>query len=91
MQFVFIATNPVKDITSRLLSGEGAKLEVPSDVSPAFKKHVRAERREMIKQRRTGQEESIWVTKSKENHLWDCLVYQTGVACIYRLFEGGDE
>jgi len=91
VQFVFIATNPVKDIASRLLSGDGARFEVPSDVSPAFKKHVRAERREMSKQRKTGQEESIWVTKSKENHLWDCLVYQVGVACIYRLFEGGDE
>jgi phage terminase large subunit GpA-like protein len=84
--FVLLATNPLKDIASRLLSGEGAELEIPADVSKAFQLHMQAERREMVRAPRTGQETSVWVSKHRENHLWDCLVYSVGAALIFRIF-----
>lgn len=84
--FVMLATNPIKDIAYRLISGEGAELEIPADVSKTFEQHMRAERREMVRAPRTGQETSVWVARSRENHLWDCLVYSVGAALIFRIF-----
>ena len=86
VKFVFLATNEVKDIAHRLLQGEGAELELPSDLSKSFEYHMRSERREMVRAPKTGQEQSVWVTKNRQNHLWDCLVYQVGAALIFRLF-----
>jgi phage terminase large subunit GpA-like protein len=86
--YVELATNPIKDIVHRLLIGEGAALEIPSDVSKAFEQHMRSERREMVKQATTKQEStSVWVCKNRNNHLWDCLVYQVGAALIFGLFQ----
>jgi len=62
-------------------------MEFPSDMSKDFEKHLKAERREMIRSPKTGQEESIWVTKNRDNHLWDCLVYQIGAALMFQLFD----
>ena len=87
VSFVFLATNPIKDIVHRILIGEGADLEIPSDVSKAFEAHMQAERREMIKSPKTGQEQSVWVCKNRNNHLFDCLTYQVGAALILRLFD----
>ena len=87
VHFVFIATNPIKDIVHALISGNGAELEMPSDLSKSFEKHMKSERREMIRSPKTGQEESVWVTKNRDNHLWDCLVYQVGAALMFRLFD----
>jgi hypothetical protein len=87
VSFVFLATNPIKDIVHRILLGEGAELEIPSDVSKAFEAHMQAERREMIKSPKTGQEQSVWVCKNRNNHLFDCLTYQVGAALILRLFD----
>ncbi len=89
--FVFLATNPVKDIAHRLLTGQGATMELPSDLSKTFENHCKAERREMMKSPKTGQEYSVWVTRNRKNHLWDCLVYQVGAALIFRLFDGGSD
>jgi len=87
VQFVFVATNPVKDILHAIITGNGAEIEFPSDLSKTFGKHMKAERREMIRSPKTGQEESVWVTKNRENHLWDCLVYQIAAALMMRLFD----
>lgn len=87
VRYVFLATNPIKDIVHRLISGDGADLELPSDLSKAFEAHMKAERREMVKAPKTGQEYSVWVCKNRNNHLWDCLTYQTGAALIFRLFD----
>jgi phage terminase large subunit GpA-like protein len=87
VQFVFVATNPVKDILHAIITGHGADMEFPSDMSKDFEKHLKAERREMIRSPKTGQEESVWVTKNRDNHLWDCLVYQIAAALMMRLFE----
>jgi len=86
VKFVFLATNEVKDIAHRLIIGEGASIEFPADLSKSFEHHMRSERREMIRVGKTEQEKSVWVTKNRQNHLWDCLVYQVGAALIFRLF-----
>ena len=82
----WLATNPVKDIAHRLITGQGGELEVPGDVSKAFESHMKSERREIIRNAKTGQESAIWVTRNRQNHLWDCLVYQCGAALVFGLF-----
>lgn len=91
VRYVFLATNPIKDIAHRILTGEGAAIELPSDLSKTFENHTQAERREIIKAPKTGQESSVWVTKNRKNHLWDCFVYQIGAALIFDIFEGAQE
>lgn len=91
VKFVFLATNPIKDIAHRILTGNGARLELPADLSKVFENHCRAERREMVRAAKTGQEQSVWVTRNRQNHLWDCLVYQVGAALICRIFDGGSD
>lgn len=87
VNFFWLATNPIKDIVARMLAGEGAPIELPGDLSKAFEHHMKNERREILEDAKTGQEYSIWVTKNRNNHLWDCLVYQVGAALMFRLFD----
>ncbi len=86
IRYAFLATNPIKDIAYRMLIGEGSPLELPSDLSKTFENHTQAERREIVKAPKTGQESSVWVQKNRQNHLWDCFVYQVGAALIFGLF-----
>jgi phage terminase large subunit GpA-like protein len=87
VNFFFVATNPIKDILSRMLAGNGAPIELPADLSRAFEAHMRSERRELIRNSKTGEETAIWVTKNRNNHLWDVMVYQVGAALMFRLFD----
>jgi phage terminase large subunit GpA-like protein len=88
VKYIFFATNPIKDILQRLSTGQGAEWELPSDLSKAYAKHFKAERREEFKQAQTGEPKWIWVQHHKQNHLWDCEAYQIGAALIFGLFEG---
>ena len=86
-KWFWLATNPVKDIAHRLITGQGGELEVPGDVSKAFETHMKSERREVVRHARTGQETPLWITRNRQNHLWDCLVYQVGCSLVFELFE----
>lgn len=90
IRYIFLATNPIKDIAHRILTGKGAPLELPADLSKAFQNHCLAERRETVTAAKTGQEESIWVTRHRANHLWDCWVYSVGAALIFGVFGDSD-
>jgi hypothetical protein len=84
-QYVLLASNPLKDILSRMFANE--QIELPGDLSKAFEKHIRAERRETIRNVKTGKESYVWVTRNRQNHLWDAMYYQVGAALIFRLFD----
>ena len=86
-RWFFIATNPIKDIAHRLLTGQAGELELPADLSKAFEQHMKSERREIMKHAKTGQEYSIWVTRHRQNHLWDTLVYNVAAALVFEMFE----
>lgn len=90
-RWVWVATNPLKDMLARLSSGAGAEWRVFSDVSNAYRKHFKAERVEEFQVGREQQVKRVWVQKSRSNHLYDCEVYQVGAARMFRLFEGGDD
>lgn len=90
-RWVWVATNPLKDMLARLSSGQGAEWRVFSDVSNAYRKHFKAERVEEFQIGREQQVKRVWVQKSRNNHLYDCEVYQVGAARMFRLFEGGEE
>jgi len=86
--YVLMATNPLKDIAHRLITGEGAELELPADVSKVFIEHMQSESKATLHAPKNGLSR-VWVTKKRANHLWDCLVYQVGAAMIRRVF--GDD
>jgi phage terminase large subunit GpA-like protein len=88
-KYIFLATNPIKDVLSRMLANE--QVELPGDLSKAFEKHMRAERRETIRNAKTGAESHVWVTKNRQNHLWDTMVYQVGAALVFRLFDATED
>jgi phage terminase large subunit GpA-like protein len=90
-RWVWVATNPIKDMLARLSSGHGAEWRVFSDVSNAYRKHFKAERMEEFQVGREQQVTRVWVQKSRNNHLFDCEVYQVGAARMFRLFEGGED
>jgi phage terminase large subunit GpA-like protein len=90
-RWVWVATNPLKDMLARLSSGQGAEWRVFSDVSNAYRKHFKAERMEEFQVGREQQVTRVWVQKSRNNHLFDCEVYQVGAARMFRLFEGGED
>jgi hypothetical protein len=90
-RWVWVATNPLKDMLARLSSSQGAEWRVFSDVSNAYRKHFKAERMEEFQVGREQQVKRVWVQKSRANHLYDCEVYQTGAARMFRLFEGGED
>ena len=89
-RYIWLATNPVKDIAHRILTGEGSACELPGDLSKTFENHVRAEQRETVRDK-NGHEMTVWVQKNRNNHLWDCFVYQVLFALIYGCFHVSEE
>lgn len=85
--YVFAAPDPCKDILDRLRRGDGAEWEVMADVSPAYRKHMKGEKRQTFTNSKTGKEDSTWV-RVGANHLWDCEYYQICAALIAGIFDG---
>jgi len=86
-RFMFLASNPVKDVLSRMVTA-GEAIELPADLSKAFENHMKCERRTMERNAKTGEEKSVWTRPgSKPNHLWDCMVYQVAAALAFRVFD----
>jgi energy-coupling factor transporter ATP-binding protein EcfA2 len=87
-----LASNRVKDILHRMTQREGA-IELPDDVSDAFREHMQCERREKRKLGKDQGEEWVWVAPKShaQNHLWDCMYYLIGQGLIYRLFSYEDD
>jgi len=82
-----IATDPIKDILARLMSGNGLEWIIPRDISKTYKFHMKSEvRREGQK----GIEKKVigyWETLNRANHLWDCEVYQVAAALMVGIFD----
>jgi len=90
-RFIFLASNPVKDVLARLLSS-GTAIELPADLSKAFQNHINCERRTVERHPKTGEEKSVWIRPgSKANHLWDTMCYQVGAALAFRVFDSEEE
>lgn len=86
-RFIFLASNPVKDVLARMVAA-GDQIELPGDLSKPFESHMRCETRTVERHPKTGEEKSIWTRPgSKPNHLFDCMVYQVGVALAFRVFD----
>jgi len=85
-RYFFVATDPIKDILARLRGGEGAAWEVLEGVTKAYASQVDSEAREEFLAPKTNQPQSHWVKKKRDNHAWDCEVYQVAAALVWRLF-----
>ena len=86
-RFLFLASNPVKDILARMLAS-GDQIELPADVSKAFEGHMTCERRTIERHPKTGEEKAVWIRPgSRANHLFDCMVYQVAAALALSVFD----
>lgn len=85
--YVFVAVDKVKDVLYRLRTGQGAKWEVPANVSNAFLNQIDGEQRKTFTNSKTGEEATRWV-KVRANHMLDCCVYQVAAAMMMGIFDG---
>jgi phage terminase large subunit GpA-like protein len=89
---LFHWSNPsAKDILQRLMSGQGAKWEVPEDIFPEYHKHLGAEIKKEIKDKTTGRIKYKWVRIRRDNHLFDCEAMQVVAASMERIIGSGEE
>jgi|694.fasta_scaffold07272_2 phage terminase large subunit GpA-like protein len=87
MKYIFAASNPIKDILSAMV-GNGDQIELPKDLSKPFENHMQCERRNVVRNPKTGEEKSEWIRPGGQaNHLWDCMCYQVVAALICKVFE----
>lgn len=89
-KYLLISADGCKNILHRLRHGQGARWEVPADVSAAYRNQIDSETRRTFRNARTGQEEEKWVKVRRANHLFDCENYQVAGALVFDLFESGD-
>jgi hypothetical protein len=86
-KFIFLASNPIKDILARMLAN-GDQIEMPADASKPLENHLKCERRTVEKHPKTGAEKPMWIRPgNKANHLWDCLYYAVGAALVMGVFD----
>lgn len=90
-RYLLVAVDGCKSILWRLRHGQGAKWEVPADVSAAYRNQIDSEAMRTFRNAKTGQEEEKWVKVRRANHLWDCEVYQVAAALVFGLFDGSGE
>lgn len=88
--WVMISADGCKNVLARLRNGEGARWDVPADVSDSYKHQIDSEARRTFVHSKTGQESHKWVKIRRANHLWDCENYQVAAALIAGLFTGTD-
>jgi hypothetical protein len=84
INYVFWASDPVKDVLHKLRSGQGAVWEVPSDVEDEYRKQMNGDAKREVVNKRTGRSEWRWV-KVGANHGWDCEAMQTAAALMLRV------
>lgn len=85
-RLVHLATDELKDVAARLREGKGAKWQVVANIEESYGKQLDSEQREEFLNPQTNQPKSRWVKKKRDNHSWDCEVYQTAAALIWRIF-----
>jgi hypothetical protein len=84
--FAFYWSNPsVKTITWNLRHGEGARWELPQDVSPTYRDEIDSEVRKREIDKKTGRPRYRWIQTKQDNHAWDCENMQTVCALIAEL------
>jgi len=85
-RYFFIASDQIKNILAKLRGGEGAEWSVLSDIHPAWFDQIDSEVREEFLTAKENQSDFRWVRKKRDNHAWDCEVYQVAAALVWRLF-----
>ena len=87
-KYIEIATDPVKDILSRLMSGQGLNWTAAKDVSKVYKAHMKSEMRFEGQKGKNNNVIGYWEQiKNKPNHLWDCEVYNVAAALMVGIFD----
>ena len=85
-RYIEIATNPIKDVLWRLMNGGGLEWTIAPDVSKVYRNHMRAEVRKEGPHGKSKNIVGYWEQKSRQNHLWDCEVYNVAAALVWGIF-----
>jgi energy-coupling factor transporter ATP-binding protein EcfA2 len=87
-----LAANPIKDILYRMTQRDSG-INLPSDVSDAFREHMQCERREKRSLGKDQGTEWIWTPGKShaQNHLWDCMYYAVGQGLLYGMLAVDDD
>lgn len=84
IRYFYLSSKRFKDDADGMLNS--GKIELPVDVSENFKNHINAEvRAETVDNK--GNVTQFWKTINRNNHLWDCLYYNVGVAYVRGVFK----
>ncbi len=83
-QYMFWASDPVKDMLDGLAKGTSYVWEVAADVPEYWKQHMRGDAKRERVSKKNGRSEWRW-TKVGANHLWDCEAMQVAAALALRL------
>jgi len=86
-RYFFVAVDGVKNIVANLRGGNGARWEVLEDLHGSHAAQLDSEEREEFINSRDKQTSMRWVKKKKDNHSWDCEVYQVAVALMRGVFK----
>ena len=68
------------------MNGSGLDWSIPPDVSKTYRKHMAAEVRKEGPKGKSKQIVGYWEQTSRQNHLFDCEVYNTAGALIFGIF-----
>ena len=85
-RYFFISTDNIKDILAKLRGGEGAEWQALEDMHQSYALQLDSEVREEFLTPKENQSSFRWVRKKRDNHAWDCEVYQTAAALVWKLF-----
>lgn len=86
-KYMWLCSNQVKDILQRIIAS-GDQVEFPSDLSVAFRNHMKCERRIVEINKKSSEEISVWIRPgNRPNHQWDSMYYQVGAALAMRVFD----
>lgn len=82
--YIFWASEPVKDTLHRMRTGAGAKWETPDDVSEEYAGQISGDQKRERLNKRTGRTEWAW-KRVGPNHAWDCEAMQVACALMLRI------
>ena len=84
--YISLASDPIKDILFNLMNGNGLEWTIPNDVPKSYHNHMRAEVKEEAPVGKRQELQATWVTKNRQNHLFDAEYYNVAAALIFGIF-----
>lgn len=83
--FFYWASDPIKDILSRLRAIGSPTWEFPQDVPEEYRRHLNSEIKRDVVDKMTKRTRKRWTFVGRPNHLWDCEAMQVTAALLLKI------